>query len=146
MNIIPFRRTHELGKSRTDRRDMWDRLDSHLPEVFQRGLSPALDVAETEDAWHVSLELPGLDEKDIDIQLMGNQLVISGERTWTEDKQEKTFHRVESQYGSFRRAVTLPANIDVDPERIEASYEKGVLTIDVPKPQPTPSSKIPIKA
>jgi len=105
-----------------------------------------MNVAETEGAFRVSLELPGLDEKDIDVQLVGNRLVVSGERKWEERTEEQTFHRFESQFGSFRRAVARRAGFRADPDRVEASYEKGVLEIVVPKVEPTPASRIKVEA
>ena len=145
----------ELGPVRSDPfESMWSRLlaspfgfESRLPEVFQRrGGMPAMNVSEDEQGYEVTVELPGLDEKDIEIQLMGNQLVISGERKWHEEKKEQEFHRVESQYGSFQRSVTLPDDTRRDGEAVEATYKKGVLTVRVPKVEPTPARKIKVQS
>jgi len=159
MNIMPWGEFHAdaTPARRTELDDFFDRFfgrdggrglarSTHLPETFQRGFVPAMNVAETEGAFRVSLELPGLDEKDIDVQLVGNRLVVSGERKWEERTEEQTFHRFESQFGSFRRAVALPEGFRADPDRVEASYEKGVLEIVVPKVEPTPASRIKVEA
>jgi HSP20 family protein len=115
-----------------------------LPEVFRRPAFPPINLTENASTLTVAAELPGLDEQDIDVQVMGNQLVISGERKWEkEDKKGEEFHRVESQYGSFSRTLTLPVGLRLD--RAEASYDKGILTIRFPKVEPTPAAKIKVK-
>jgi len=87
-----------------------------------------------------------MDAKDINIEVMGNQLTISGERKWEEEKKGKEFLRVESQYGNFSRSLLLPANLRSDRDAIEATFQKGILEIKIPKVQPTPVAKIAIKA
>ena len=104
-----------------------------------------MNVSESENHYLVMLELPGMDVKDVNIELMGNQLSVSGERKWEEDKKGKELHRVESQYGSFCRTVTLPENARMERESIEATFQKGILEIKIPKLEPTPAAKIPIK-
>ena len=94
----------------------------------------------------ISIELPGLSEKDIQVQLVGQQLIVAGERKWEDEKKGKEFHRVESQYGAFRRSIQLPENARVDADALVATYKKGVLEISVPKMEPTPAAKIPVKA
>ena len=130
-------------------KSFWDAMDgarTRLPATFQARTYPAMNVSESENHYLVSLELPGLDVKDINIELMGNQLQISGERKWEEDKKGKEFHRVESQYGSFTRSLTLPENTRMNRESIEATFQKGILEIKIPKVEPTPAAKIAIKA
>ncbi len=154
MNIIPWKR-HEAPTSRlTDFDDLWNRmlgngneaLTNRLPEAF-RGLPvPPVNVSETEDSFFITMDCPGLEEKDFEVQTMDKQLIISGERKWQEEKKGKEFHRVESQFGKFERTLQLPTNALTDPEKIEASYKKGVLTITVPKFEKTPAAKIPVHA
>jgi HSP20 family protein len=119
---------------------------SRLPAAFQARAFPPVNVAESEQYYTVSVELPGMDAKDISIELMGNQLHISGERKWEEEKKGKEYHRVESQYGTFSRSLTLPDNLRLDRESIDATFQKGVLEIKVPKVEPTPAARIPVKA
>jgi len=126
----------------------WESMEAprrRLPAAFQARNYPSMNVSESENHYLVSLELPGLDAKDVAIELMGNQLQISGERKWEEEKKGKEFHRVESQYGSFERSLTLPENARMDRESIEATFQKGMLEIKVPKVEPTPAAKIAIK-
>ncbi len=118
----------------------------HLPEVFQRRTFPPVNVAETEDAYTVTVECPGMSRKEIDVQLLGNNLTVRGERKWEEEQEKKEYHVFESQFGHFERLVNLPQDARLDPEAITARYDKGVLTIDIPKLTKTPSSKIEIKA
>lgn len=109
-------------------------------------LSPRLDVAETKNKYEIKAELPGLDEKDINLSYDDGLLTISGEKKAETEEKEKGYYLKECSYGSFSRSVRLPDNISED--KIEAKFKKGVLTIDVPKKDPTPAKtrKIAIKA
>lgn len=109
-----------------------------LPDVeafWRRDLgfnvTPAIDIVEKEKAFELTAELPGLDVKDIDIQLDNGTLTIKGEKQ--EQKEEKTKDRYvsERRYGSFRRSLQVPGSVDTG--KIEASYKGGVLTITMPK-------------
>ena len=93
--------------------------------------SPALDVEETEDAFTLHVELPGVAPDDVEVSLEENVLTIAGERSFYADKTSDGFRRVERSFGRFHRAVRLPDR--VDGERVEASYRDGLLTITVPK-------------
>lgn len=153
MNIIPWRRREALAPANLDLEDLWSRFwgnghddfTGNLPEVFRGRLMPAVNVAETEESFCITMDCPGLDEDDFQLETMGNQLLISGERKWEEEKKGKEFRCVESQYGKFERTVQLPENARTDSELIEASYNKGVLTVTVPKVQKTPATKIPVR-
>jgi HSP20 family protein len=151
MQLIPWRERNDLTTFRSEFDKLFDSFFDggrfeHLPEAFRRGPMPAVNLAETDKDFVVSVELPGLDEKDIQVQLLGNELVISGERKWEGEKKDKTFHRVESQFGSFRRILPLPEGTRCDPDAIAATYSKGILEIRVPKVEPKPAAKIAIKA
>jgi HSP20 family protein len=151
LNLIPRRARNEVSLFKNELDDLFGRffendVPSNLPAAFTRNVIPPVDVAETEKNWTVSVQLPGLSEKDIAVQILGNQLVVSGERKWEDEKKGKEFHRVESQYGSFQRSIALPENARLDPDSIAASYKKGILEITIPKVEPTPAAKIPVKA
>lgn len=93
---------------------------------------PAADIVEREDAFILSIDTPGMDEKDIDIQLSDDTLTIRGKRSQErEDEDEDNYHLWERRRGSFTRSFTLPPSIDT--EAISASYDKGVLTVVMPK-------------
>ena len=94
-------------------------------------LAPALDASEDEKAFHVSAELPGMEEKDIHVDLTGNTLTIQGEKSTEKEEKDKSFHRRERSYGRFYRAITLP--VEVDQDAIKADFKNGVLELTLPK-------------
>lgn len=151
MKILPWRERPSPISLQSELEELMNRFPfkdsaSGLPEIFGRRVVPPVNIAETEKSWCVSVELPGLHEKDIQVQLMGEQLLISGERKWEEEKRNKEYHTVESQYGSFERSIRLPANVRLDPENISATYKRGILEVTVPKLEPTPAAKIPVRS
>ena len=93
--------------------------------------APAVDVYEDEHKVTLKIEVPGIDEKDIDVRLENNTLTVHGERKFEKEEKEENFRRVERQYGSFTRSFTLPNT--VDPNLVTASYDKGVLKIKLAK-------------
>ena len=93
--------------------------------------APAVDVYEDEHSVTLKIEVPGVDEKDIDVRVENNTLTVQGERKFEKEEKEENFRRVERQYGSFTRSFTLPNTID--PEQVSANYEKGVLKIKLAK-------------
>ena len=101
---------------------------------------PAVDFVERDNGYEVHADLPGMEEKDIEVKVAGGVLTIKGERR--EDKEEKKpdFHLRERRFGSFERALRVPEGVDV--EKIEASFKKGVLTITMPK---TAEAQKPVK-
>jgi HSP20 family protein len=94
--------------------------------------APAISVAESNDAFEVKAELPGVDEKDIKVSLDDNQLVISGEKKAESTKEEKEWHVEERSYGSFYRSMSLP--FEPEDGAIEAHFDKGVLHLTIKKP------------
>jgi len=93
---------------------------------------PAINVAETKDAFEVTAELPGVDEKDIKVSLDNNQLVISGEKKAESTKEEKDWHVEERSYGSFYRSMSLP--FEPEAGAVDAHFDKGVLHLTIKKP------------
>ena len=112
----------------------WDNAD--LPSMtgpnweFAK-LNPLLDETEDEKAYHVKIELPGMDKEDVDISLSDGMLIIRGEKKQEEDEKGKDYYRSERMFGAFRRALPIP--VEVDDSKIEASFDKGVLNIELPK-------------
>src|SRR5579863_2699318 len=94
--------------------------------------APAISVAETKDAFEVTAELPGVDEKDINVSLEDNQLVISGEKKAESTKEEKDWHVEERSYGSFYRSISLP--FEPEDGAVVAHFDKGVLHLVIKKP------------
>ena len=100
---------------------------------------PSVDVKEEDDQVVVSAELPGLDQKDVDVEVTQDSVRIAGEKKHEEEKKEKGYYRKESAYGSFERIIDLPTPIDED--RAEAEFSKGVLTIRLPKSEQAKSKR-----
>jgi HSP20 family protein len=93
--------------------------------------APAVDVYEDEHKVSLKIEVPGIDEKDIDVRVENNTLTVHGERKIEKEEKEENYRRVERQYGSFTRTFTLPTTVDT--ENVSATYDKGVLKINLPK-------------
>src|ERR1044071_5062132 len=130
----PFR---ELSTMQ-DRMNRMNRLfrESYSPEGPEEALTttsfaPPVDIYEDEHTITLKLEVPGIDEKDIDVRVQGNTLMVHGERKIEKEEKEENFRRVERQYGRFTRSFTLPGS--VDPGQVSAHYNKGVLKISLAK-------------
>ncbi len=116
--------------------------DVRLFEDISR-VVPDMDVEETDDAFLISAELPGMKKDDIKITFQDNILTISGEKKMEEKRDEKNFHRMERSYGKFSRSIGIPAGVKLD--KIDAEYEKGVLHITIPKAEESKPRKIEVK-
>jgi HSP20 family protein len=92
---------------------------------------PRADASEADGAYDISIELPGMDEKDIEVNLAGDMLTVSGEKKSEHEEKAEGYYLAERSYGSFRRAFRLPD--DADAEKIKAEYAKGVLKLSIPK-------------
>ena len=106
--------------------------ESYSPEgpgdaLTTANFAPPVDVYEDEQGVTLKIEVPGIDEKDIDVSIASNTLTVRGERTLEKEEKEENFQRVERQYGSFTRSFTLPNSVDL--EQVSAHYNKGVLKI-----------------
>ena len=117
-----------------------DRVNRLFHESFSGGrdeslatssFAPAVDVYEDEHNVTLKIEVPGIDEKDIDVRVENNTLTVHGERKFEKEEKEENYRRVERQYGSFSRTFTLPSTVDT--ESVSADYEKGVLKIKLAK-------------
>lgn len=105
--------------------------------------APAVDIAEKEAAYEVTAEIPGMDEKDIEVTVADNALTVKGQKQEDKEEKKKDYHLRERRFGSFERRFRLPD--DVDTERIEASFAKGVLRVTLPKKAGTRKSGKQIK-
>jgi len=92
---------------------------------------PAVDIYEDEKKVVLKLEVPGIDEKDLDVHVENNTLTVKGERKFEKEEKEENFHRIERRYGSFYRAFTLPTTVDA--ENINAAYNNGILKLELKK-------------
>jgi HSP20 family protein len=158
MSLIPWRNkeresvpaTSSLGTLRTE----MDRLfDSFVREPFSmldwpsftgsEKWWPAIDVAETDKELTIHAELPGIDPKEIDVSVTGDQLVISGEKKEKTERKGDGYLHNETRYGSFRRVIPLPEG--VDSEHVDAQYANGVLTLTLPKTPAALPKRVEIK-
>jgi HSP20 family protein len=106
-------------------------------------ITPSLDLAETALTIEVRMDIPGIEAKDLDIQVSENVLTISGERKEEREEKGKTYHRVERRTGAFSRSVVLPC--PVKESAVDAQYRNGILTVRLPKAEESKSKKITVK-
>ncbi len=152
------------GKEIAERRSEWDPFAgfrqemNRLMESFFGGVGlepfesrrgsfqPKVDVVDTEKELKVTAELPGMEEKDIDVSITKDSLTIRGEKKEEKEESGKDFYRMERTYGSFNRMIPLPK--EVETEKVTATFKKGVLTVTLPKTKQalTETKKIKIKA
>jgi HSP20 family protein len=126
----PFREFSTL-QDRMNRLFRETQGNSQDESLTSSSFAPAVDVYEDEHNVTLKIEVPGIDEKDIDVRIENNTLTVHGERKIEKEEKEENYRRVERQYGSFTRTFNLPPT--VDPEKVRADYDKGVLQITLPK-------------
>jgi len=132
-------------------RNLQREVDSIFDQFFGRGededtsavWAPRTDLSETDDAFRIRLDVPGMEKDDITINLQSNTLTVSGERSSERKEEGEEYVRVERAFGNFHRTFTLPDA--VDPENVEAAYDNGVLTIHVPKTEKSTRRQIEIQ-
>lgn len=144
-SLIPWRRRRETDLDVWRQRDPFLRMQEDMDRMFDsfferpgalstaraEGFWPSLDVYETEKEITIQAELPGIDEKEINLSLNRNVLTIRGKKESEEEEKGKSYYRRERSYGEFQRSIELPEGIDED--KIDATYEKGILKVVVPK-------------
>lgn len=142
MTLIRYNRpdTDIFGKRFSD---IMDEFFSDAVATRRSTFAPSIDISETEDQYMIDVEVPGMDKKDINLNVEKNTLTISGEREFSQEEDGKKYHRVESHYGSFSRSFTLPDNADLD--KINATYDNGILKITVDKSEQATKKQIKIK-
>jgi HSP20 family protein len=115
------------------------------PTAFaERGFSPSMEVVETDNAIEVTTELPGLDEKDVEISVADGMLTIRGEKKTEKDERKKSYRLIERSYGAFERAIAVPEGVDAS--KVKAKMSKGVLKVEVPKPAAAKAQQVKIAA
>jgi len=122
--------------------DILDEFFNEASNYKKDSFMPSVDIAETEKAFQVEVALPGINKKDITVDLDKGRLTISGERKFEKEESGKNYHRVESSFGSFSRSFQLPDSIDE--ESISASYKDGMLNINITKSEERVSKQIKI--
>nr|WP_315594656.1 Hsp20/alpha crystallin family protein [uncultured Cupriavidus sp.] len=107
-------------------------FSSAMPDMgWMLGAGPAVDFAETDKGYEITMELPGLDEKSIEVKLSNGGLVVKGEKRVEKEEKNKDYFLHERHYGSFERAFRMPDGVDV--EKIDAAFKNGILTVTFPK-------------
>ena len=147
MEIIPWKAFGgEVSSFRREMDRLWDEFFGQRPlsEPFLDGWNPSVDITETKDSFVVKAELPGLEAADVDVSLSGDLLIIKGEKK--KEAEDKDEHRycAERYYGTFQRVFRLPT--DVKDEGIEATFDKGILKVTLPKKEEAKKKEIKIKA
>jgi len=112
----------------------------------QNDFTPRVDILESDTAFEVRAEVPGVDEKDLEVSLAGDRLTLRGERKEDNEEKRKDYYRRERSHGAFHRMIALPEGID--PDKVEASFKRGVLTVKLPKTEAALNTRrrIPVKA
>jgi len=155
-SLVPFSWATDLF--RRDQNDPFAAMQKEINRVFEdfsRGslstfsgseVSPRIDIAETDGAVEVTAELPGIDEKDVEVVLRDDVLTIKGEKKSEKEEKKKDYHLVERSYGSFARSIRLP--FEADSEAVKANFAKGVLKVSVAKPAEVKEKtvKIPVRS
>jgi HSP20 family protein len=122
-----------------------DEFDRLMGRAYSRSAwVPALDVRETEDLFEVTVDLPGMAPEDVSVTFEAGVLTVSGTRQFSREETKETYHRIERSYGTFARQIKLPRTADT--ERIEASFDRGVLSVMVPKAETAKPRTIEVKA
>jgi len=141
--LVPRRRPlRELDELRSRVEDLWPSGEHFVFEPAQ--WMPSTDIYERDGKYVVKAELPGMEEKDVDVSITGDRLTIKGEKKSETEVNEEDYYRCERAYGTFIRSIDLPS--DADPDRIEAKYDNGVLEVVVPKTEAAKPKKIEISA
>lgn len=114
--------------------------------ALRGGFTPSINVTESDNEIAVTVELPGLDEKDVELSLSHDALTIKGEKKQESEEKGRDFYRMERSYGSFSRTIPLPRDV-VDADKVTANFDKGVLRVTLPKLETaqTLSRRIPVK-
>lgn len=123
--------------------DIMDEFFNDAVANRRNSFSPGIDISETEKQFVIDVEIPGIDKKDIDLNIENNRLTISGERKFEKTEDDKQYHRVETRYGTFSRSFQLPENVNAD--SIKASYKDGILNVSIDKSEEKLKKQIEIK-
>jgi len=145
MEIVPWRPFCELSSFRKEMDRLWDRFGGETPLARTLGevWSPSVDISETKDKLLIKAELPGLDTKDVNVSISGDLLIIKGEKKAEEEEKDEHYHCVERYAGSFQRVFRLPSGVKAD--KIEATFDKGVLKVTLPKVEEAKKKEIEVK-
>lgn len=146
MTLVPVKRT-EMGNVMNLPPRMTDLLHQLMgesePFMNERALWPAIDIADKEDAVVIKAEVPGCKSEDIEVAIYGNTMTISGVKKEHAEEKKENYYHVESRYGSFRRDLILPTEVDTD--KVSAQYKDGILTVTMPKAEKAKAKRIKVQ-
>jgi HSP20 family protein len=140
MKIVPFSRNREFYPMKSFFDDFWNRYNTDEREDYQR-IMP-IDILEHDDKFEIQANLPGFKKKDIKMTINDNELIIEANREEKKEENSGSYCRCERYRGSYRRMINLSELTDRD--KIDAKFEDGVLTVNIPKIEPKPSKEIKI--
>lgn len=144
MNLVKWNPLWEMGALHDRINRLFD--DTFFPaaslshELSLGSWKPVVDIYENEDAIVIKAELPGIDKKDIKVDLKDRVLTLEGERSRENEVKKEDYYRKERAFGRFQRSFTLSA--EIDPEKIKAEFKDGVLKVEIPKPEEKKPKKI----
>ena len=145
--ILPYKKKKESHADKLQRKidNMYDQIFglNFLPSAYllnDGNWDPKLDISEGKKDITIKVEIPGIEAKDFDISIVGRRLTIRGEKKQEQKEKEETYYRVERSYGYFKRTIELPA--EVDPNKVDASYKRGVLKMKLRKIKESETKRI----
>ena len=142
-SVTPWSRREPFRSLREEMQDLAGRFWGEEGDGWLLGGAPSLDLSETDNSVQVTMDLPGVKASEIDVQVNGNILTVSGERKEEKEEKGRTYHRLERRVGSFSRSVTLPCAVQEG--ETAAECREGVLTITLPKSEEAKTHKIKVK-
>jgi len=135
MSLMRWRPSRELSTIREEMNRLFDEFFTGSPErrreLLEGEWAPSVDIAETDENVVVTAELPGVNQDEVNISVINNVLTLKGEKKEEKEIKKENYHRIERNYGSFQRSVSLPTGVQAD--KAKATYKDGVLTITIPK-------------
>ena len=145
MHLVPWKPSGELTSLRREMDNLWSHFfrETALPRFVSEEWLPPVDISETKDKLLVRTELPGMDAKDINVTISGDMLIIKGEKKQEKERKDEHYYCSESYSGSFQRTIRLPVNIKTD--KVDATFEKGILQIALVKTEEAKKKEIEIK-
>ena len=145
MELVPWRPFGEVGSLRREMDRLWDRFVGETPfaRAFTEEWLPSVDVSETKDKVLIKVDLPGLEAEDVNVSVSGEILTIKGEKEKEKEEKDEHYYCCERYCGSFQRSFRLPVNVQAD--KVEATFDKGVLKITLPKTEEARKKKIEVK-
>jgi HSP20 family protein len=145
MDIVPWKSFGEISRLRREMDDLFARIfgETSLSKIGFGKWQPLVDISETDTHLVIKAELPGIDAKDVDVSITGDRLTIKGEKQQEKEEKEENYCRSERYYGAYQRVIDLPALVEED--KTDAIFEKGILTITIPKVEKIKRKQVKIK-